>query len=184
MTLLRVLWVGGEIIHLPLTGRLWWDTTVEGPPIPDSRGCRADSKVCYKKVMTTPEHKPINPALRWALMITGLVATGLGVLGIFLPVLPTVPFLLLALACFARSSEKFYNWLRDHAHLGPIIRPYLDGKGMSRSSKVKAITLIWASISLSAFFLVDIPWVRGLLLMVGCGITCYLLSLPVLELEE
>ncbi len=131
------------------------------------------------KAMTTPQHKPINPALRWALMISGLIATGLGVLGVFLPVLPTVPFLLLALACFARSSENFYNWLLDHAHLGPIIRPYIDGRGMSRASKAKAIALVWTSITLSAFFLVDILWIRLLLLLIGCGVTLYLLSLPV-----
>jgi uncharacterized membrane protein YbaN (DUF454 family) len=95
--------------------------------------------------------KPTNPALRWTLLISGFLATVLGVLGLFLPVLPTVPFLLLALACFARSSEQFYNWLLDHAHLEPIVPPYIKGHGMTRASKIKAIALVWASISLSAF---------------------------------
>ena len=104
--------------------------------------------------------KPLNPALRWGLLIAGFTAVGLGVLGIFLPVLPTVPFLLLATACFARSSERFYAWLLDHAHLGPMVRPYLEGQGLRRNTKVRAIALIWISISLS-LLLVDKGWVSG-----------------------
>ncbi len=128
--------------------------------------------------------KPINPALRWTLLISGLLATALGVIGIFLPILPTVPFLLLALACFARSSERFYTWLLDHAHFGPIIRPYNNGQGMTRASKFKAIALVWASISLSAFYLIETVWVRWLLLLIACGVTFYLLRLPGVEVEE
>jgi len=127
--------------------------------------------------------KSINPALRWILLASGLLATALGVLGIFLPVLPTVPFLLLALACFARSSERFYGWLLNHAHFGPIIRPYLDGRGMTSASKVKAITLLWASILLSTFYLLETVWIRGLLLFICCSVTLYLLKLPRIEVE-
>lgn len=129
-------------------------------------------------------NKTINPALRWALLLSGLVATVLGVLGVFLPVLPTVPFLLLALACFARSSERFYTWLLDHAHLGPMVRPYLNGRGLSQASKVKAIALLWFSILLSAFFMVEVAWLRGLLLLIASGVTLYLLKLPTLETES
>jgi uncharacterized membrane protein YbaN (DUF454 family) len=138
------------------------------------------------KVMTSSQTKikPINPALRWTLLISGFLATALGVLGIFLPVLPTVPFLLLALACFSRSSERFYDWLLDHAHFGPIIQPYIEGCGMSRASKGKASTLLWASILLSAFLLVELVWVRVLLLVIACAVTLYLLSLPTIDSES
>ena len=128
--------------------------------------------------------KPINPALRWTLLFSGFLATGLGILGIFLPILPTVPFLLLALACFARSSERFYNWLLDHAHFGPIIRPYINGQGMAFASKVKAIALVWASISFSAFYLIELDWIRWLLLLISCGVTLYLLKLPSIAVED
>jgi uncharacterized membrane protein YbaN (DUF454 family) len=87
-------------------------------------------------------------------------------------------FLLLALACFARSSERFYDWLLDHAHFGPIVQPYINGCGISRASKVKAIALLWASIILSAFFLIELVWVRSLLLVIACAVTLYLLYLP------
>ena len=136
------------------------------------------------KTSSQTKLKPINTAIRWTLLVSGFLATTLGVFGIFLPVLPTVPFLLLALACFARSSERFYNWLLDHAHIGPIIRPYINGQGMTRASKVKAIALLWASISLSVFYLVEINWVRSLLLIISCCVTIYLLRLPGIEVEN
>lgn len=128
--------------------------------------------------------KPINSALRWTLLASGFLATALGIFGIFLPVLPTVPFLLLALACFARSSERFYNWLLDHAHLGPIVQPYIGGCGMSRANKGKAITLLWASIALSVFFLVELVWMQILLLVIACAVTLYLLSLPTIYIKS
>lgn len=126
---------------------------------------------------------PTNPALRWVLLVTGCIAVGLGVLGIFLPVLPTVPFLLLALACFTRSSARFHRWLLDHDQLGPLIRPYLDGRGMTRASKLKAITLIWASIGISVLVLLSTPWIQALLLMVAAGVSLYLLRLPTIEVD-
>jgi uncharacterized membrane protein YbaN (DUF454 family) len=128
--------------------------------------------------------KPTNPVLRWTLLVSGVLATALGVLGIFLPVLPTVPFLLLALACFARSSERFYVWLLDHAHFGPIIRPYIDGQGMTPASKAKAIALVWASIAISALFLVETRWVQWVLWVVACGVTLYLFNLPGRDVKE
>jgi uncharacterized membrane protein YbaN (DUF454 family) len=138
------------------------------------------------KIMISSQDKtkPINSALRWTLLTSGFLATALGVLGIFLPILPTVPFLLLALACFARSSERFYDWLLEHAYFGPIVQPYINGCGMSRVSKVKAITLLWASISLSAFFLIELVWVQVLLLVIACTVTFYLLSLPTINIED
>ena len=122
--------------------------------------------------------KSISPTLRWALFIAGWFAVVLGVIGIFVPVLPTVPFLLLAAACFGRSSERFYRWLHGHAHLGPLLRPYLQGRGISRSAKVKAISLIWGSIAISVLLLIEVAWVRGLLLLIGCCVTLYLMWLP------
>lgn len=116
--------------------------------------------------------------LRAVLLVTGFVSTGLGVLGIFLPLLPTVPFLLLAAACFARSSEKFHRWLIEHQRLGPMIRGYLDGTGIPRRAKVTAIALIWLTITPAALFLVPLVWVRALLFVIALLVTVYLLRLP------
>ena len=133
--------------------------------------------------MKTPRSQTtrhLNATLRWILLAVGFAAVALGVIGIFLPILPTVPFLLLALACFGRSSQRFYSWLLEHAHLGPIVRPYLDGKGLTRASKLKAITLVWFSIAVSILFLLETTWIRVVLLIVACSVSLYLLRLPTL----
>jgi len=122
--------------------------------------------------------KQFNPALRWILLLTGFAAIILAMIGVFLPVLPTVPFLLLALGCFARSSERFYAWLIDHAHFGPLIRPYLRGCGIPRVTKLKAIALVWISITISVLFLLETLWIRVCLLAIALGVTSYLLYLP------
>ena len=119
--------------------------------------------------------------LRLLLTAAGLVSTALAVLGIFLPLLPTVPLLLLAAACFARGSERFHNWLLDHPHLGPMIRGYLDGQGIPLRAKITAITLIWISIPVSVFFLIPLFWVKVFLIAIGLCVTVYLLRLPVCE---
>lgn len=120
-----------------------------------------------------------NRLLRWLLICIGLVSTGLGVIGIFVPLLPTTPFLLLAAACFARSSERFHTWLIEHSHLGPIIKGYLDGSGIPLRAKQTSITLVWLTIGSSSLLLVNIIWIQGLLILLALAITCYLWRLPV-----
>lgn len=117
--------------------------------------------------------------IRLLLLTVGWLSVGLGVLGIFLPVLPTTPFLLLAAACFMRSSQRFYRWLTHHRHLGPWIRDYLNGQGIPRRAKAYAIGLMWLSILLSAY-LVPVPWVRVLLLISASLVSLYILRLPTL----
>jgi len=130
--------------------------------------------------LKSPRTSNHNRGLRLALIVIGLCSTALAVLGIFLPLLPTVPLLLLAAACFARSSERFYRWLLEHRHLGPMVRDYLDGRGIPLRAKVTAIGMIWVTIPISAFF-VPIPWVRVLLIAIGLGVTVYLMRLPLRE---
>ena len=122
--------------------------------------------------------KSDNIVLRWSLITVGLACTGLAILGIFLPLLPTVPLLLLAAACFARSSERFHGWLLQHPHLVPMIRGYLDGQGIPLRSKIYAIALLWLTIPISALFLTSLLWVQITLFAIGCGVTVYLLRLP------
>ncbi len=122
--------------------------------------------------------KKLHPVLRWVLFVTGFISIALALIGIFLPVLPTVPFLLLALGCFARSSERFYTWLLEHAHLGQLIRPYIQGEGVPQATKIKAIALIWISITISVLFLLETLWVRVLLLVIASSVTAYLWYLP------
>lgn len=112
--------------------------------------------------------------LRYVLLAIGWLSVVLGVIGIFLPVLPTTPFLLLAAACFARSSPRFYGWLVGHPRLGPWIRDYLDGNGIPLKAKVYAIGLMWLSIGFSCY-LVPLPWAQGFMLTSAVLVTVYIL---------
>lgn len=124
--------------------------------------------------MTRQVHENRNPAIRYALLTIGWLSVVLGVVGIFLPVLPTTPFLLLAAGCFARSSERFYNWLVKHPKLGPWIRDYLEGNGIPLKGKVYAIGLMWLSISFSCY-LVPMFWARTFMLTSAVCVTIYIL---------
>ncbi|SDG77987.1 hypothetical protein SAMN05216603_103410 [Pseudomonas benzenivorans] len=115
-----------------------------------------------------------NPAIRFALLAVGWLCVALGVIGIFLPVLPTTPFLLLAAACFVRSSKRFYLWLVLHPRLGPWVRDYLDGQGIPRRAKGYAIGLMWLSIALSCY-LVPLPWARAFMLTSAVLVSIYIL---------
>ncbi|WLG97244.1 YbaN family protein [Pseudomonas sp. FP198] len=112
--------------------------------------------------------------LRYALLAIGWLSVVLGVIGIFIPILPTTPFLLLAAACFARSSPRFYRWLVEHPRLGPWIGDYLSGNGIPLKGKVYAIGLMWASILLSCY-LVPLPWARVFMLTSAVLVTIYIL---------
>ncbi|WP_324734090.1 YbaN family protein [Pseudomonas paeninsulae] len=116
-----------------------------------------------------------NPLIRYALLSLGWLCVVLGVIGVFLPVLPTTPFLLLAAACFVRSSKRFYLWLVLHPRLGPWVRDYLDGQGIPRKAKVYSISLMWLSIALSCY-LVPLFWARAFMLTSALLVSIYILK--------
>ena len=118
--------------------------------------------------------------LRLLLMAAGFGCTALAVVGIFLPLLPTVPFLLLAAACFARSSERFHTWLLYHPQLGPMLRGYLEGRGIPLRAKLVSIALLWSAIPVSVLFFIPQLWLDILLIAIGLGVTVYLVRLPLL----
>ncbi|WP_102223930.1 YbaN family protein [Acidimangrovimonas sediminis] len=87
--------------------------------------------------------------MRWLWAALGVVALALGALGIVLPLLPTVPFLLLAAFFFARSSERLHNWLITHPTLGPPIANWQRSGAISRRAKIAASVSILAAFSIS-----------------------------------
>jgi len=122
-------------------------------------------------------------SVRYTLLAIGWLSVLLGVIGIFVPVLPTTPFLLLAAACFVRSSRRFYLWLVHHKHLGPWIRDYLEGNGIPLKGKVYAIGLMWLSIGLSCY-LVPMPWARAFMLTSAVLVTLYILRQKTLPARD
>lgn len=122
-------------------------------------------------------------SVRYALLAIGWLSVLLGVIGIFVPVLPTTPFLLLAAACFVRSSRRFYLWLVNHRHLGPWIRDYLEGNGIPLKGKVYAIGLMWVSIGLSCY-LVPMPWARAFMLTSAVLVSLYILRQKTLPARD
>jgi uncharacterized membrane protein YbaN (DUF454 family) len=116
-----------------------------------------------------------NQFLRNCILAVGFITTGLAILGIFMPLVPTVPLLLLAAACFARSSERFHHWLLNHQKLGPMINGYLNGQGIPLRAKINAIVLIWLSISISVY-IVPLLLLKFFLIIIGLSVTLYLLS--------
>ena len=116
--------------------------------------------------------------LRWILICIGWLSVTGGVVGLFLPLVPTIPFLLLAVACFSRSSERFHTWLTQHNHLGPLLRDYLSGAGVPLRIKATAICMIWISFPASVFLVVKILWLQILLMAIAISVTLYLVSLP------
>ena len=127
------------------------------------------------------ERKLTSNLSRWVLIIVGSFFAGLGILGIFLPLLPTTPFLLLAAACYIRSSERLYNWLLNNKWIGRYIKNYLEGKGVPLKSKVLSISALWITIGYSVFFVVNIFSVRVILILIAIGVTMHLLSIRTLK---
>ncbi|MFP1643532.1 YbaN family protein [Pontitalea aquivivens] len=85
-------------------------------------------------------------------LIAGLVCFALGVIGAFLPLLPTVPLMLLAAFCFARSSERLHNWLLSHPRFGPAIIDWSERRSIARPAKWAASVSILAAFALSVAF--------------------------------
>lgn len=116
--------------------------------------------------------------LRFFLIGIGWLSIAAGIIGIFLPIMPTVPFLLLAAVCFSKSSVRFHTWLVEHKHFGPLVRDFLLTGAVPLKGKVAALTMIWISFPLSAFFLVKVFWLKLLLMAAATAVTLYLLYLP------
>ena len=111
-----------------------------------------------------------------ALILVGHFSAALGILGIFIPLLPTTPFLLLAAACYARSSERFYIWLINNKWLGNYIKNYREKKIIPLKVKVLSLSLLWIIIGFSIFFVVNIFLLRVILILIVIGVSIHVLS--------
>ena len=111
------------------------------------------------------------------LVVAGSICVVLGAVGVVVPLLPTTPFLLLAAACYAGSSERLYNWLLANRTFGPLIRDWREHRALPLRVKVVAISMIWIMIGSSVLFVVPLLPVKILLLCVAAGVSLFLLSI-------
>jgi uncharacterized membrane protein YbaN (DUF454 family) len=111
------------------------------------------------------------------LLLAGTLCVGLAVLGMFFPILPTTPFLLLAAFCYARSSRRFYHWLITNRWFGSYIRNYRAGLGIPLLQKMLTLALLWSSIGYAVGFVITAWWGRLVLLGIAAGVTVHLLRM-------
>ncbi|HMP04360.1 MAG TPA: YbaN family protein [Gemmatales bacterium] len=125
--------------------------------------------------MTPPPPRLRSGLPRAVFILGGLLFVGLGVIGAFLPILPTTPFLLLALFCFARSSPRLHHWLLHSPFFGPYLQDWQKHRGVRRRVKVMAISMVVGVVSLT-LWLTDLSWFArgGLITLALIGITVIL----------
>jgi uncharacterized protein len=109
--------------------------------------------------------------------LAGSLSLGLGALGVVLPVLPTTPFLILAAYCFARSSERAHAWLMNNRVFGPLLRDYLEGRGVSWRIKAGALVFLWAVIGVSIALFVPFLWARIALGVIAVAVTVHIIMI-------
>lgn len=114
--------------------------------------------------------------MKYILAVLGLIALGLGILGIFLPVLPTTPFLLLAAALFLRSSRSLYDWLLNHPKLGPYISNFMVHKSIPLKIKILSVSMVWITLLNCAVFVAEHWAFRLFFIALAVAITAHILS--------
>ena len=130
--------------------------------------------MCERVVMTFLLF--LQPLMKWLLTILGLLSLGLGILGIFLPVLPTTPLLLLAAALFVRSHKGLYDWLLNHPKLGPYISNFLIHKSIPLHVKIVSISMIWITLLNCAIFIAEHWALRAFFILLAIAISIHILS--------
>ena len=120
--------------------------------------------------------------MRVFLIVIGSVSLALGVLGIFLPMLPTTPFLLLSAAAWVKASPSLYEWLLNHKVFGEYIRNYREHRAIPLRVKIISVTLVWLTIGYCIFAVVDEWWWAQLLMgLLAAAISWHILSFKTLN---
>ena len=119
--------------------------------------------------------------MKYLLIILGSICLALGVIGIFLPLLPTTPFLLLSAALYFRSSEKLYQWLIRQKYLGTYIRNFREHRAIPLRAKIISISMIWITLTYCTITVSDSIWIKFLFITLAISITWHILSYKTLK---
>ena len=120
---------------------------------------------------------------KYLLIAGGSISVALGVVGIFIPVLPTTPFFLLAVFCYLRSSKKLYKWLIHHKVFGVYIYNYITYKAVLKSTKIGALIFLWTGLGVS-ILVINSWYVRAFLILIGVGVSIHLALLKTVNKSE
>ena len=120
---------------------------------------------------------------KYLLIALGSLSLGLGAVGVVVPVLPTTPFLLIALFCYLRSSRRLYDWLIHHRLFGTYLYNYITYRAIPRQTKIGALIFLWVGL-ITSIILVDALFVRLILLAVGIVVSIHILSLKTITKEQ
>ena len=113
----------------------------------------------------------------------GLLAVGLGIIGAFLPVMPTVPFLLVALFCFERSSKKYHDMILNNKYFGKVLRDYYEGRGLTTSVKIKAVLFLSCGMGFSVYRVHNLH-LRIILVLIWAGVALHIILLKTKPKEK
>lgn len=119
-----------------------------------------------------------SPLVRAACIGAGTLFLVLGILGIFLPLLPTTPFVLLAAACYARGSRRFYDWLLANRTFGPMIFEWRRHRSIPYRTKITSIALMVATLGVSIVFFVESLQIKLLLTLMGLALAVWMYRIP------
>ncbi len=119
--------------------------------------------------------------MKLLLIIFGTISLALGIMGVFLPLLPTTPFLLLAAALYFRSSPRLYDWLLSHKHLGPYIRNFRENKAIPLHVKIVSVSLVWITLLYCTFFVVEHLLLKVFFMVLASAVTYHILSYKTLK---
>lgn len=110
--------------------------------------------------------------------VGGSISIGLAMTGLFLPVLPTTPFVLLAIFLFGKSQPEKIQEIMQHPKLGPFVQDYLDPQGIPLKSKIKALLVLWLSILISVTLFIPLIAIKILILSIASLVTLFILTRP------
>ena len=138
-----------------------------------------------KKTFATNFKKKGQKIVRAIWLIAGTICVVLGAIGIVLPILPTTPFLLAAAACYYKSSPRMHKWLLTNKWFGEYIRNYQEGKGLPMKTKIMALSVLWITIGLSLFLILErvlppqlvLP-IQVIMVIVATIVSLYIMRLP------
>jgi len=132
--------------------------------------------------VSDPSEDPVlehaSPYARGAYLALGWLCVVVGLVGALLPILPTAPFMILAAACFARGSQRFYGWIIRHPSFGPAILEWRVHRSIAWRTKLTAIALMSTSLACSIVLFVHDPYLRGLLAALGLALAVWLYRIP------